>query len=237
LYHLQAQRFNNIEDAQELVNKMAKKWKYHTLKDTEITTHKVYKGQGRPKKNAVPIGYKYQITASIERDETNIKQIKDREGHYVIGGNANTLSNQEVITAYKNQNHVERGFRFLKDPLFFTSSLFVKRPDRIMGLLMVMLLSLLVYGIAERRLRANLKQCKETLPNQIGEQIERPTLRWIFQMMHGIHHLRVKTGNQVSYILVGITELKKKILRFFGEIVGKIYQFNIHMDLGDTHSM
>ena len=45
-------------------------------------------------------------------------------------------------------NCCERGFRFLKDPLFFASSLFLKNPKRIMALLMVMLLSLLVYGIA-----------------------------------------------------------------------------------------
>jgi transposase len=46
-----------------------------------------------------------------------------------------------VIDAYKNQHHVERGFRFLKDP--FASSLFVKSTRRIMGLMMIMLLSLL----------------------------------------------------------------------------------------------
>lgn len=34
------------------------------------------------------------------------------------------LSDKEVIQAYKHQNDsVEKGFRFLKDPLFFVSSL------------------------------------------------------------------------------------------------------------------
>ena len=51
-----------------------------------------------------------------------------------------------------------------------------------MGLLMVMLLSLLVYGITERRLRTALKTQQETLPNHhIGEKINNPTLRWVFQ--------------------------------------------------------
>ena len=48
---------------------------------------------------------------------------------------------------------VEGGFRFLKDPLFFVSSLFVKKPCRIQGLLMVMTLALLVYSVAQRRMR------------------------------------------------------------------------------------
>ena len=59
----------------------------------------------------------------------------------------------EVMAGYKGQAKAEGGFRFLKDPLFFVSSLFVKKPCRIQGLLMVMTLALLVYSVAQRRLR------------------------------------------------------------------------------------
>ncbi len=60
---------------------------------------------------------------------------------------------------------MEHGFRLPKDPLFFVSSLFLKKPSRLRGLLMVMTLSLLAYAIAQRRLRARLAQTDETLPN------------------------------------------------------------------------
>jgi transposase len=63
------------------------------------------------------------------------------------------LSHAEVIAAYNGQSPVEGSFRFLKDPLCFVSSLFVKKPNRIEGLLMVMTLALLVYSVAQRRLR------------------------------------------------------------------------------------
>ena len=52
---------------------------------------------------------------------------------------------------------VERGFRFLKDPLFLANSLYLEKPQRIMALLMVMALSLLVYALAERWVRQELK--------------------------------------------------------------------------------
>jgi len=136
------------------------------------------------------------------------------------------LNDQEVATAYKKQHHVERGFRFLKDPLFFASSLFVKTPQRIMGLLMVMLLSLLVYGIAERRLRTALKEQQETLPNQIGEEINNPTLRWVFQLLHGIHCLKFSLDKSVNYVIKGLTALREKILWLFGESVANIYQIS-----------
>ena len=73
----------------------------------------------------------------------------------MIGSNIplEQLSDVEVITAYKAQAQAEGGFRFLKDPLFFVSSLFVKKPSRIQGLLMVMTLALLVYSVTQRRLR------------------------------------------------------------------------------------
>jgi transposase len=48
---------------------------------------------------------------------------------FVIGTSVpeKDLSDDTVIAAYKEQNHsVEKGFRFLKDPLMFASSLFLK---------------------------------------------------------------------------------------------------------------
>ena len=85
------------------------------------------------------------------------------------------LTDAEVFAGYKNQSSVERGFRFLKDPLFFVSSLFLKKPSRIEGLLMVMTLSLLVYSIAQRRLRNELEKREDTLPNQIDIPTAKPT--------------------------------------------------------------
>ena len=57
------------------------------------------------------------------------------------------LSAEELLTEYKGQSHVERGFKFLKDPLFFASSLFVKSPRRVAAIAMVMGLCLLVYAL------------------------------------------------------------------------------------------
>jgi transposase len=104
--------------------------------------------------------------------------------------------------------------------------LFLKNPKRIMALLMVMLLSLLVYGIAERRMRTCLAEQKETLPNQIGLEAEAPTLRWVFQLLYGINYLDISLGEQRHQVIEGITPLKQKILRLFGKSVADIYQIS-----------
>jgi transposase len=69
----------------------------------------------------------------------------------------------------------------LKDPLFFVSSLFVKKPCRIQGLLMVMTLALLVYAVAQRRLRRALAHQNATIPNQINQPTSRPTCDGCFK--------------------------------------------------------
>jgi len=41
------------------------------------------------------------------------------------------LKPDEMIAKYKEQQSAERGFAFLKDPLFFTEIMFLKSPERI----------------------------------------------------------------------------------------------------------
>jgi len=147
---------------------------------------------------------------------------------YLLGTNISKseLSTKDIIDNYGNQQTVERGFRFLKDPVFFTSSLFLKKPSRIEALLMVMTLALLVYSIAERRLRAALKMQKESLPNQINKPTQTPTLRWIFQLLDGVNRVKVRVDQTVQYMWNGLTELRIKILKLFGAKVRLIYQIS-----------
>jgi transposase len=75
-----------------------------------------------------------------------------------------------MVENQSGQNSVESGFRFLKDPAFLMSSLFVKKSSRVQGLPMVMTLSLLVYSIAKRRLRKKPIETETTLSNQIKKE-------------------------------------------------------------------
>jgi transposase len=146
----------------------------------------------------------------------------------VLGTNigASELSDAEVIAAYKGQSCVEGGFRLLKDPLFFVSSLFVKKPSRIDGLLMVMTLALLVYSVAQRRMRQPLARHNETVPNQINPPTTSPTLRWVFQLLEGIHRVRVTVQGQVHELIEGLNDVQINILRLFGERVCGLYQIS-----------
>jgi len=228
LFHLQAKRFESPQSAQAALAALSGSWRYHHVTSTELVEHKRYAGKGRPSAKSPIKAIDWQIQAEVRPDAEAIRLRKQHKSCFVLGTNiaAKDLSDQEVITAYKAQSQVEGGFRFLKDPLFFVSSLFVKKPTRIQGLLMVMTLALLVYSVAQRRLRQALARQKESLPNQINQPTQRPTLRWVFQLLEGIHRVRVIVQDQVHDLIEGLNEVQIKILRLFGQEVCQIYQIS-----------
>jgi transposase len=129
---------------------------------------------------------------------------------------SNDLADENIINGYKGQQTVERGYRFLKDPQFFTSSFFLKKPERISALIMVMTLALLVYSIAQKRLSEAMRVEKTTLPNQIGQEVESLTIRRAFQVLRGINLVTMNIGGVLKTVVHGLTELKSKIVRLLG---------------------
>src|SRR5919199_1742656 len=139
LFHLQAQRFETPSQAQEALAVVAKKWHYHQVASCELSAHKRYGKKGRPTADTPLQGTQWQMHAQVTPDTARLEALKRHKACFVLGTNIGTdlLSDAEVIAGYKAQAHVEGGFRFLKDPLFFVSSLFVTKPCRIQGLLKI----------------------------------------------------------------------------------------------------
>ncbi len=101
----------------------------------------------------------------------------------------------EILDLYKSQQKVERGFRFLKDPWFMVDGFYLKKPERIETLMAIMILTLFVYNYGQYKLRKALKDAKETLLNQKGKNVTKPTLKWVFQLMQGISVVLINDGS------------------------------------------
>lgn len=227
LFHFQAQLFTCAEDAKCDLEKKAKKWDYHTLDSLATEECKSFTTKGRPKKDAIADQVRYRIVASVKVDDEARKSSAEQKSCFVLATNAvgEDLSVAEAMAAYiKQGSTIERGFGFLKGQTFFTSSLFLKKASRIEGLLTIMTLALLVYSIAQRRMRSALKIAEETLPNQIKQPTASPTLRWVFQLLDGVNRVIVRVGDEIQQIWQGISELRSKILSLFGPRVMRIYQ-------------
>jgi transposase len=135
------------------------------------------------------------------------------------------LAYSQMLPAYKTQSSsVERGFRFLKDPMFFADNLFLKNPARIMAMIMVMGIALLVYSLAERILRRQLKLLDETLPHQTGKPTQSITMRRVAQIFEGIDFLVIRShGHIVERKILNLTPLRLKIISFFSPHVLNYY--------------
>ena len=119
------------------------------LSESTVCPTPHYGKRGRPGPGAQPAQLVYHIAGALASRLTDRQARVDQQRCFILATNEldeGQLSPQAVLDGYKGQARAERGFRFLKDPQFLASSLYLKKPERIMALLMVMTVCLLVYA-------------------------------------------------------------------------------------------
>lgn len=219
--NLDKQVFGCLHDAEKHVIQLNKKYRYHVLQ-TIIEPIEKYECRGRPNPLTPKVLAGYRVICTVQKNEEKITTVFNKKGRFTLATNQlnqEELPAEKMLTQYKEQQSVEGGFRFLKDPWFMVDSFFVKTKRRIEALMMIMTLCLLVYNFAQYRVRKNLKDQNENLPNQLGKPINNPTVKWLFQCMEGISI--IKTGTQA--MIANLDDLKCKIITLFGATACQIY--------------
>ncbi|WP_430639844.1 IS1634-like element ISCwa1 family transposase [Crocosphaera watsonii WH 8501] len=200
LKEIQSEEFEHPQAARYKLKAINKKLRLLEIKEVELIEtyskkkEKIYK----------------MISLIIKKNEEISRKTKEA-GKFILATNLveeNKLEASEILITYKNQQSTERGFRFLKDPLFFTDSFFVEKPERIETMLFLMSLCLLIYNLGQRELINCLKRVKKGINNQVGKVTLRSTLRWIFQCFQGIHYVILNGVKQI----VNLTEERRFIL-------------------------
>lgn len=228
LWHFSKQEFNCEKDGLQALEELQKKWRYHKTADVRVKVKKkkTVGGRGRPKMED-NLKHVFSVHAGFEQDENAVQQALIRKGRFIIATNIldKRLSDEEILQGYKDQQHVEHGFRFLKDPLFFAHSLFLEKEERIMAMVMIMGLGLLVYALAERKLRMTLKQLNETVPDQKGKPTDHPTIRRMFQVFEGISVLYDTQGTLLE--VMNLRDAPRKVLSLFGRDYEMLYGIGV----------
>ena len=222
LHQLSTIEFACIADATAAAHKLSEQMIWHHLTGMEIVAKNHYDKPGKPKPDAIPSRISFRVTATVVAINSVIAAQRVRCGRFILATNVldpSVLSASDALREYKAQQGVERGFRFLKDPLFFASSVFLKSPKRVAALGMIMALCLLVYNLGQRQLRQALARQDETIPNQLGKPTSSPTLRWVFQCFMAVHLVVVQGVQQV----VNLTDERLHILRFFSPACRRYY--------------
>ena len=187
------QRFTCQHDAQQSIELWRKKQTYSDVIE-EIISLPIYGKKGQPKKGQVPERLEFQITGSLfvplKKRESAIKQL----GFFIIATNDlnEDMTMNKMLSTYKEQQSVEKGFRFLKSPDFLTNSIFLKKPERVEALLMVITSCLMVYASLEHQIRKKLKEKELYFPDQKKKSTQKPTARWVFQCFQGVTIIYLK---------------------------------------------
>jgi transposase len=230
LWHLSIQRFACEPDARTALATRLKACPAWLVVEADVHAVPKHDRPGRPRKDAVPDHLEWQVQVTLRVDADAVARQARRDASFLVATNvleAEQLSEHELVQTYSEQHGVERGFAFLKDPLFLASSVFVKKPQRIVALSLVMVLCLLVYRLAEHRLRERLAATGQTVPNQLKHPTDRPTMRWMFQCFEGISLVRVVPphGPPLREI-TGVEPLHEQVIRLLGPRCAKLYELS-----------
>ncbi len=193
----------------------------------DVIERRHYKSAGKPAAGAVPKSVGYHLDGALATPIALREQRLIRRSCFIVATNEldeAVLQDPEVLEAYKGQSSkVERGFRFLKDPMFLASTLYLKRVERVMALLMVMTVCLLVYAALEYRIRQSLAVHEQSVPDQKGKPTRWPTAKWVFELFMDVHLLTITVEKTIRRLVLNLREELKRLLELMGAAYMELY--------------
>src|SRR5262245_53689982 len=175
---------------------------YHGLEVT-VEERPVY-GRGRPSAHKPrPItAMRYRLKPTIRTHTERIARLEEEAGCFVLLTNVPTAgdmahSARDILTVYKDQHGTEQNYGFLKDPVI-VNSLFLKKPERIEALGLVLLLALLLWRLMERQMRAHVESTGRPLTGWDKKPTERPTAFMMMTKFAGVLVCKVGPQRQLA---------------------------------------
>ena len=211
-------------DAQQALTSFAAGLQATFLHESTVSPTPRYGKCGRPGSGTPPEQVVYHSAGALASRVAARQARGDQQSCFILATNEldeALLPAPAVLDGSKGQAAAERGFRFLKDPQFLASSLYLTKPERIMALLMVMTVCLLVYAALEYRIRRALQEHGATFPDQKGKRIQHPTARWVFHYFVGIHVLYIP--GQGLFVL-NLTDEHLHLLQLLGKRYAWFYR-------------
>ncbi len=195
---LAKEEFYCLPDAQNIVNQLqGLKLKYYRVK-AEVKELPKYK-RGRPKGGIRQIReMRYVVEIGIEENKKAVERFREEAGCFVLINNIpkdgeRSYDSYDILKAYKDQHGIEQNFRFLKDPAI-VNGIFLKKPERIEVLGLILLLSLLIWRMIEYSMRQYVVKTGCDLPGWERKRTERPTSFMLLTKFYGV--MIIKYGNK-----------------------------------------
>lgn len=174
-----------------------------------LTCKEKYLGRGRPKpdspKTVVEVK---EITVQFHRNPTAIDQALTLAGWriYVTNVPDHDMSLDQSVRYYREEWLVERGFHRFKQGSLPALPLYVRLPERIKGLMLLLTIALQAITLIEFVARRNLATTDQTIsglvPGNPKMKTNRPTTERLLAQFKGLHLLIEQTPNRIKLRLI-----------------------------------
>jgi transposase len=211
-------------DARTVIDLWFRKNPHYQLDNLTITPeHRRQSGKrGRPTKTEI-CDVIYLPACEFSLNEGWVQTEQNRAGRFILACNDTGIHPEYMLEYYKEQNAVERGFRFIKDKRFHVSEVYLKNENRIAALSMLMVLCLLIYSVAEWWFRKILKEQNATVMNPRKMPTSKPSMKRVFFLFRRVRQVLERIDEGVHCHVLNVNDEINQILRMFGEDFEKYY--------------
>ena len=205
----------------------------HVEVNEAITLEKKYVNRGRPGPNSPFKTVEVRtISVQVHRNEAAIEEFKALAGWriYVTNVPADRMTVNQSTQYYRDEWLVERGFHRFKKGQIPALPLFLRIPERIKGLMLLLTVALQVLTLMEFMARRELAKSNETIsglvPGNPKMKTNRPTAERMLSQFHNLNLLIQEERRTVQATLLGgLTMLQKRILLLL-RLPEKIYELS-----------
>jgi len=207
---------------------------YFRLEISEsITPLKKYNGRGRPgPKTPFEMVDIRSLALVVHRNEEAIAQFRLLAGWRIFTTNfaESRMTLNQSTQYYRDEWLVERGFHRFKKGHIPALPLFLRLPERIKGLMLMLTIALQVLTLMEFVSRRELSKAGEPIsglvPGNPKMKTTRPTAERLLSQFDNLHLLIEEKGEKISGVMVeGLSALQKKILSIL-ELPEEIYDLS-----------
>lgn len=216
-------RYRQRAKVQEAVDEILREfgtseWVSVTIEERELETFR-QEGRGRPTSRTRYVREartQFELKHRVELERLMAEANND--GYFPLITNELSLSERELLLAYKAQPALERRFAQLKTD-FEVAPVYLKEVSRISALLCVYFFVLLVEALLEREVRRAMgRSGLESLPlYPEGRACRRPTARRLIDVFEEVQRHELSADGQAPVrFTTELTPLQRRVLRLLG---------------------
>ncbi|WP_320043064.1 IS1634 family transposase [uncultured Desulfobacter sp.] len=214
------QSFKCRPDAQRtcgILNQSAGK-SLHKIKTEVVEAPKYDRGRPQKGKERQPKHIEYEVNVTIEEDPAKVEKLRLEAGCFVLITNVpaqdheKAWTGEKLLRLYKEQDGIEKNFGFLKDPAI-VNAIFLKKPERVEALGLILLLSLLLWRLVERDLKLYVKNTGNLLPGWDKRMTKSPTA---FMMTTKFLNVLVITAGKQRQLAKPLNDIQLQYIKALG---------------------